>query len=159
MSGLIGEVKRNSGIISAPSFAMLKLSDSQSVTSGTMTKIGFDEMYGGSHGSISSDGWLVPESAMYKVDLQLSCFSGSNNIESIYCYVALDSTTHHGGYLRSNMSSRHDTANCTGILRANAGQIIYGYGITTATSPYFYHDSGTTTGRNTSTMVITFLEK
>ena len=159
MSGIIGEVERNNGIISAPPFAMLKMGSQQSVTAGSMTKVEFDEMYGGSYGSVSSDGWLVPENGMYKVDLQVQSHSTSNNVTDLYLHVKLDSTTKHGGYMVQIGGERHVTAQCTGMFRATAGQIIYGYAQTTGTSPMFYHDAGTTYGRDTCCMVITFLGK
>ena len=159
MSGIVGEVERNNGIISAPPFAKLKLSGDQSITSGSMTKIAFDELYGGSYGSISSNGWLVPEHGMYKVDLMVAAFTASNNIQDVYPHVKLDSTTAHGGYMVQVPATRHTSANITGILRATGGQIIYGYTQLSGTSPNVYADSGTSFGRISTSMVITFLRK
>ena len=159
MSGIVGEVERRGGIISSQPFAMLKLSATQSISSGSMTKVAFDEMYGRSHSKLSSNGWVVPESGYYKVDLQIAAFTASNNIQDVYPHVKLDSTTMNGGYMTQVPATRHTSALVTGLFHALRTQIIYGYGQLSGTSPNFYHDSGTSFGRNTTTMIITFLGK
>ena len=159
MSGIVGEVERRGGIISSQPFAMLKLSATQSISSGSMTKVAFDEMYGRSHSKLSSNGWVVPESGYYKVDLQIAAFTASNNIQDVYPHVKLDSTTMHGGYMTQVPATRHTSAIITGILRATGSQIIYGYTQLSGTSPYVYADSGTSFGRISTSMVITFLGK
>ena len=159
MSGIIGEIERKSGYFNAPPFAKLKLSGDQSISSGSVTKIAFDEIYGGSYGSISSNGWLVPEMGMYKVDLMVAGFTASNDMQDVYPMVKLDSTTAHGGYMTQVPATRHTSAIITGILRATGSQIIYGYTQLSGTSPYVYADSGTSFGRISTSMVITFLGK
>ena len=138
MSGIVGEpgaYGHQTGRIGGSHYAMLGLDAPQTVSNGAVTKVLFDNIRENSTGSISSNGWLVPESGIYQVILLVGVWDTSNDLQSCYVHFRVDAVVKSGGYSIANLNdARHEQASSYGVVSALRGQIIYGYGAVTSTS-------------------------